>query len=802
MDWIIVMVLVLGIQIVLAVWLMRRASEAKERMEELSHSVRVLKVELFRLKEELETARATKPPTAPQPGIIAPRVEAPPPVVHAPPPVMPQVRPVLARLASVPPMAPLPPPSRPMPERIAPAAGPPVPSNPVVNWEQFMGVKLFAWIGGLALFIGVAFFVKYSFDNNLVPPGLRAALGGLAGLGLLAGGVVMSRRNYPALSQTLCATGLVILYTVTFACRAVYHFDFFGAIPTFLLMALITVAGIVLADRLDALVVAILGMLGGFLTPILVSTGQDNPLGLFGYIAILDIGLILVAQRRRWFFVAALAALGTGLMQIGWAAAFFEAEKYVEGNKILVVLAVLLGFNALYLAAAWWVKTRRASEGEDAPASVTGAIGLTSWLSGSMLGLAALALAFSGWFLSFEPLAQRPVLMFGFVFLIDAGVVALALADDGIAAAQSIAGVAVFGLLGYWTEDWLNNELLNAALGFYFVFAVMHSVLPLLLRRGRGEAAAGAAIHIFPLLALALMLAPVIKLAEVSFLVWPFILLVDLLAIALAALTATLLPVLAVLLLTLAAIGALIFKIPSDLTGLPGSFFLLGAFIVFFVAASVWLARKFKPEAVNAGIQLTTDPRTPEEMAGILPACSVVLPFLLLIMATLRLRLANPSPVFGLGLLLVVLLLGVTKLFSIDWMPAIGLACVTALECAWHLSDFDLANPNLPINLMLAVVSGVLRRVRAVSIFIPAAVRRQGGSVGRRRDGGAAAILPRPPFCHGGFPEPFMGLLPAAFAIPALLSLADVVEKNCRRNKNPAWRNWLGSAAWRCFSSR
>ena len=80
----------------------------------------------------------------------------------------------------------------------------------------------------------------------------------------------------------------------------------------------------------------------------------------------------------------------------------------------------------------------------------------------------------------------------------------------------------------------------------------------------------------------------------------------------------------------------------------------------------------------------------------ILPACSVVLPFLLLIMATLRLPLANPSPVFGLALLLVVLLLGVTKLFSLDWMPAIGLACVAALECAWHFKRFRSGNPHLP----------------------------------------------------------------------------------------------------------
>src|SRR6185312_14943867 len=159
-----------------------------------------------------------------------------------------------------------------------------------INWEQFMGVKMFAWIGGLALFLGVAFFVKYSFDNNLVPAELRVAIGFAVGLGLLIGGVVISRKNYFVLSQTLCATGVVILYAGTFACRSVYHFAFFGPLPTFLLMVLITAAAFLLAVRLNALVVAILGMLGGFLTPILLSTGVDNPGGLFGYIAILDVG--------------------------------------------------------------------------------------------------------------------------------------------------------------------------------------------------------------------------------------------------------------------------------------------------------------------------------------------------------------------------------------------------------------------------------------------------------------------------------------------------------------------------------
>ncbi len=643
-----------------------------------------------------------------------------------------------------------------------------------------MGVKLFAWIGGLALFLGVAFFVKYSFDNNLVPPELRVALGFLAGLGLLVGGVVMSRKNYPALSQTLCATGVVILYAVTFACHSIYKFQFFDVIPTFLLMALITTTAFLLAARLDAMVVAILGMLGGFLTPILLSTGQDNPLGLFGYIAILDAGLIVVALNRRWHFLTALAAAGTAFMQIGWAGKFFETGKYFEGDKILIALAVLLGFNMLYLAASGWSKIR----------------GLTNkWLSGSTFGLVAVAFVFTAWFLTFAPLAQRPWLMFGFVFLIDLIVTILVLLDDEIVPAQPIAGLAVFGLLAAWTAKSLNNDLLNAALAFYFIFAVVHSVFPVLLQRRRGVNTVMWGGQIFPPLALVLVLIPIFKLAELSFIVWPFVLLVDVLAIGLAVVMASLLPVLAVMVLTLAATGALIFKIPAELTGLPTSFFLLGAFAVFFVAVSVWAVRKLKPDLLTKAIPLNEDALQPESLAALLPACSAILPFLLLIMATLRLPLANPSPVFGLALLLVVLLLGVTKMFSQDWLPAIGLACVAALECAWHYNRFDAASlnvsPNLPLTWYLIFF--------AVFALFPFLFLKKFGD--RVVPWATAAMTSLPQFflihrlVAAAYPNQVMGLLPAAFAIPPLLSLIVVLKKIPENPARMTQLAWFGGVA-------
>ena len=272
----------------------------------------------------------------------------------------------------------------------------------------------------------------------------------------------------------------------------------------------------------------------------------------------------------------------------------------------------------------------------------------------------------------------------------------------------------------------------------------------------------------------------------------------DLLAIALAVLTTTLLPVLAVLLLTLAATGALIFKIPSDLTGLPvlPLFFLLGAFVVFFVVAGIWLVKKFKPDALKTGIKFGNDFAAPEDLAAILPACSIVLPFLLLIMATLRLPLINPSPVFGLAFLLVVLLLGVTKLFSLDWMPAIGLACVTALECAWHFNHFDPANPNQPLNLVLTWYLIFF----AVFALFPFLFFRQFS--GKVVPWASAAMAGVPQFflvhrfVSAVYPNQMMGLLPAAFAIPGLLSLVAVLKKIPAENKSRmAQLAWFGGVA-------
>src|SRR5207248_9453800 len=87
----------------------------------------------------------------------------------------------------------------------------------------------------------------------------------------------------------------------------------------------------------------------------------------------------------------------------------------------------------------------------------------------------------------------------------------------------------------------------------------------------------------------------------------------------------------------------------------------------------------------------------PANLSVQLPALSATLPFLLLIMVALQLPLANPSPVFGLGLLLVILLLGMSEIFSLDLLPAVALVSVLGLEHAWQFEHFDPTHAALPL---------------------------------------------------------------------------------------------------------
>src|SRR5262245_3876885 len=666
-------------------------------------------------------------------------------VVEAVPPSLPITKPapVVQEKQSVPP---------PIPEKFTePAvAHTTAPARPPINWEQFMGAKLFAWIGGLALFLGVAFFVKYSFEHNLISPELRVAIGFVVGASLVIGGLLLKRKENAVTAQTLCATGILVLYAVTFACRAYYHFAFFGLVPTFLLMTLITAIAFLLAVRLNAMVVAVLGIAGGFLTPVLLSTGQDYPLGLFGYIALLDIGLLAVAQRQRWNALPVLGAVGTALVQFAWITTFFVPEKYFAGNKVLVAMAVFAGFQALFLAAAAWAKRTAKISHE---------------LFACALALAGAAIVFAFYLLSFPTIAHRPTLLFSYVFIVDLGVLALTLLESRLTVVNALAGLAAFILLAAWTNSYLTTANLYTALTFYFVFALFHSATPLVLQRMRK-------VHVpwwsqaFPALSLLLILIPIFQITELSIVVWPFVLIVDLLAFGLVLATRRLLSIVAMLLLTLVAIGAWLLRIPGELTGLPTAMFILGGFATFFLGAASWIGRRFTTTGTHTP-KLFGSINDPGNLSVQIPALSAAMPFLLLIMVTLRLPLVNPSAVFGLALLLVILLLGISEMLLVDVLPSVGLACVLALEHAWHFQHFDPSHAATPLIWYLGFY--------AVFSLFPFIFHRK--FAGKTAPWAAAALAGPLNFylvydvVSSAYPSRIPGLVPLAFALPSLVGL-------------------------------
>jgi uncharacterized membrane protein len=149
------------------------------------------------------------------------------------------------------------------------------------------------------------------------------------------------------------------------------------------------------------------------------------------------------------------------------------------------------------------------------------------------------------------------------------------------------------------------------------------------------------------------------------------------------------------------------------------------------------------------------------------------LPFLLLIMVALQLPLANPSPVFGLGLLLVILLLGMSEIFSLDVLPAVALVSVLGLEHAWHFEHFDPTRAMLPLIWYLGFY--------ALFTIYPFVFHKR--FTGKILPWATAALAGPLQFyliyqlVRTAYPSGVPGLVPAAFALPALLGLFVLLKR-------------------------
>lgn len=221
--------------------------------------------------------------------------------------------------------------------------GEPMPAEGRSTFEIRMGQKWLLVAGIVTTVFGVGYFLKYSFDQGWIGPAGRVAMAYLLGLAALAGGDRFRKKGYGLFGLALIGGAVAVLYFATFAAFQIY--DLFNAPVSFGFMVLTTALACALSLAYDNKWLAVLGLIGGFLTPLLLSTGADNQPVLMGYMALLNVGILAIAFRKQWPLLNILGFIATWLLFSGWYAAQYSPDKF------WLTLAFLTLFYLIYSAA-------------------------------------------------------------------------------------------------------------------------------------------------------------------------------------------------------------------------------------------------------------------------------------------------------------------------------------------------------------------------------------------------------------------------------------------------------------------
>jgi hypothetical protein len=502
-----------------------RRQQADDRLEELLGELRLRMKDLEDRVDEVDVpasaVRAAPPPppapvAAPFPerprSFVAPPDEAPraaeAPIPDLSQPLAAPIPATGAALAETPPPPRLEPvatapqdealPTSPWGEGEAPPAPPPRGQAPPpappgrrfsFDWESLVGVRLFSWMAGVTLLVAAVAFLRYSMEHGWLGAPVRMAIGLAVGVALLVVCETEKAQRYRPTALALTAAGIATLFSTLYAAHALWQL--LPALAAFGLMALVTAVAVLLSIRRDSVFIALLGLVGGFATPMLLSTGEDRPIGLFSYLALLNVGLSWVAYRRRWPLLSSLSLGFTALYQLGWVMRFLEPGKLPVALGIFLVFP-LIGFGGLALG-------RRATPLGDGERRFR----LTAALGGVPPVLFAFHVAAAGAY------GDRWPLLFGFVLLVAAGLAVVA-AFQGPEWLHLLGGAGVLAAVGGYVARSFVPEAWPGLLGFLALFVALYLGLPFLLARagrdfreeGRwGAYAAPLVLFAFPALA-------------------------------------------------------------------------------------------------------------------------------------------------------------------------------------------------------------------------------------------------------------------------------------------------------------
>jgi len=201
------------------------------------------------------------------------------------------------------------------------------PNNPIQisnELEKFIGENLINKIGIAILIIGVAIGAKYSIENDLISPLTRIILGYLLGLGLLVLSIKL-KVKYENFSAVLVSGSMTIFYFITYAA-----YTYYALIPqllTFVLMLVFTIFTVVTALKYNKQIIAHIGLVGAYAVPFLLSDDSGNALVLFSYMAIINIGILVLSFKKYWKPLYYVSFVLTWLIYFTWFASGYDLNE-------------------------------------------------------------------------------------------------------------------------------------------------------------------------------------------------------------------------------------------------------------------------------------------------------------------------------------------------------------------------------------------------------------------------------------------------------------------------------------------
>ena len=418
---------------------------------------------------ETGTSRAPVPvprqaPSPPPPAPVVPVTTPSSPAPLAAAPVFPAPTPPGRPPAPIPPLVVTSRPPAPLPPR--PPRPPQPPERGGFDWESLVGVRLFSAVAGIALVIAAIFFLRYSIEQGWLQPPVRVAIGVLTGVSLLVVCERKAARRYAVTANALDAAAVSILFATFFAAHALWKL--IPALPTFLLLALVAAVAVLLSIRHRSLFIAVLGLLGGFSTPALLSTGENRPIPLFGYLLLLNLGLAWVARARGWPLLTGLSLILTTLYQWGWVFKFLDPQQVPLATGIFLVFPVV-SLGVVVLA------RRGPAAATDRPLQDTALLGAT------------MPLLFTLYLAAVPGYGARFGILFGFLFLIDASLLAISVARREFLL-HLAGGLGTLLTFAVWLARSYTSEAWPAVLGALATFVSLYLVAESLARRLGREA--------------------------------------------------------------------------------------------------------------------------------------------------------------------------------------------------------------------------------------------------------------------------------------------------------------------------